>query len=319
MKQILSIVLIALAFGCVSRKALPSELVLFPKPGENKLWLMNTISNDFHFCSLVSFETAGGKEYLTSFTSVWSKKDSAYYFGIKSTDKAIIEQITEFPLLLDFFKADSTANEWSWLVSRKKIVYNGELTREASQVKMKYKTQLPFKISQVIDDPQVSVIAPMTSTLKSNGKIKTETASTLCMSVFKNEKDLTKLAQNGSLVWMDLVLDDGYLFNGLFKVNEKTTSLLGYCLKDSAQLSNSTRRLTIEAKNYWKSTISNKSYPLTFTIQFPNNERTINIRPLLENQEINAKKNSFWMGAIESVNPEKNTKNGSGNMYIFNP
>lgn len=317
MKQILLIVLIALAFGCVSRKAMPSELVLFPKPGENKLWLINTISNDFHFCSLVSFETAGGKEYLTSFTSVWSKKDSAFYFGIKTTDKSTIAQITEFPLLLNLLKSDSSANEWNWSVARKKTVFNGELAREASKIKIKYKTQLPFTVSQIIEEPQVSVIAPVKSILKSSGKTTTQSSGTFCMSIFKNEKDLTKLAQKGSLIWMDLILDDGCLFNGLFKVNENTTTLLGYSLKDSAQLSNSTRRLTIEAKNYWKSTISNKSYPLTFTIQFPNNNKTINIQPILENQEVNAKKNSFWMGAIEALSSE-NKKIGSGNMYIFN-
>lgn len=318
MKKLFCIALVIFAFACVSRKALPSELVLFPKPGENKLWLINTISPDFHFCSLVGFETAAGKEYLTSFTSVWSKKDSAYYYGIKRTDKATIAQITEFPLLLDLLKTDSTANEWNWSVARKKTVFNGELAREASKIKIKYKTQLPFTVSQIIEEPQVSVITPVKSILKSSGKTTTQSSGTFCMNIFKNEKDLTKLAQKGSLVWMDLVLDDGCLFNGLFKVNENTTTLLGYSLRDSAQLSNSTRRLTIEAKTYWKSTISNKSYPLTFTIQFPNNNKTINIQPMLENQEVNAKKNSFWMGAIESLNSE-NKKNGSGNMYIFNP
>lgn len=318
MKKLLFSALTVFAAACVSRKALPEELVLFPKPGENKLWLLNTISDDFHFCSLISFETAAGKEYITSFTSVWSKKDSAYYYGIKTTDKAIIAQITEFPLLLNLFKADSTANEWNWLVARKKVVYNGELDREASKIKLKYKSQLPFTISQIIEEPQVSAIVPLKSTLKSTGKIKIKNSSTLCMSIFKNQKDLNKLAQTGSLVWMDLVLDDGYLFNGLFRVDEKTTSLLGYSLKDSAQLSNSTRRLAIEAKKYWKSSVSNKSYPLTFTIQFPNTNKTINIQPILENQEVNVKKNSFWMGAIEALSFE-NKKIGSGNMYIFNP
>jgi len=318
MKKALVIFPIVFAFSCISRKALPSEVVLFPKPGENKIWLINTISDDFHFCSLINFETASGKEYLTSFTSVWSKKDSASYSGIKTTDKTIVAQITEFPILLDLLKTDSSANEWNWLISGRKTVWNGELNGAASKVKIKYRSQSPFLVSQILEKPQVSAIVPVRSTLRSVGKVKTESPGTFCISVFKNEKDLTTLALGGSLVWMDLILDDGIQFNGLFRVNEKTSVLLGYTIKDSSQYYTSNRRLTIEAKNYWKSERSGKLYPLTFTIQLPNNEKTIYIRPTIENQEMNAKKSSFWMGAIECIDPEKKVKNGSGNMYIFN-
>jgi hypothetical protein len=318
MKKVAAILLIVFAFSCASRKTFPSEAVLFPTPGEHKIWLINTISDDFHFCSLISFETVSGNEYLSTYASVWSKKDSAFYSGIRTTNRATVAQITEFPLLLNLLKADSSDNKWNWLISGRKTVWNGELNRADSKVKIKYKTQSPFRITQVIEKPQVSMIAPISAKLRSAGKVKTESQSTFCMTVFKSEKSLTALAQTGSLVWMDLVLDDGLQFNGLFRVNEKTSSLLGYNIKDSSHYYASNRRLTIEAKDHWKSLKSGKSYPLTFIIQLPNNEKTIYIRPLIEDQEINANKSSFWMGAIEVIDPEKKVKNGSGNMYIFN-
>ncbi len=318
MKNIAGILLIILASSCATRQALPSEVVLFPKPGENKIWLINTIAEDYHFCSLISFETASTREYLTSFACLWSKKDSAYYYGIRSTNKATVAQLTEFPVYLDLLKSDSSSNECKLVVSRRKTVWKGELGGKASKVKVKYKTRSDFHLFQVSDQPQVWTTAPLNSILSPVGKVKTETTSILCMSVFKTDKDLIALAANGTLVWMDLVLDDGTQFNGLFKVNEKTTSLIGYSIKDPSLQYTTDKRLAIEAKYHWKSTASGKSYPLTYTIQFPNTNKTIHIRPLLENQEINAKKSSFWMGAIEAIDPEKKVKTGSGNMYIFN-
>ncbi len=318
MKHLLSIAFIVFVCGCVSRKALPSEIVLFPKPGENKIWLINSVSDDYHFCSLISFETASTREYLNSFASLWSKKDSAYYYGIRSTNKATVAQLTEFPLYLDLLKTDSSSNECNLLISRKKTVWKGELAGKASKVKIKYKKQLDFHVSQISDQPQISIITPPKSILSPIDKVKTETPSVFFVSVFKSDKDMIALAENGTLVWIDLVMDDGTQFNGLFKVNERTTSLIGYRINDLSQQYTTDRRLTIEAKDYWKSSASGKFYPLTYTIQFPNTNKIIHIRPIIENQEISAKKSSFWMGAIEAFDSEKKIKTGSGNMYIFN-
>lgn len=65
-----------------------------------------------------------------------------------------------------------------------------------------------------------------------------------------------------------------------------------------------------------KSQVSRKTYQLGIQMNFGMRSDYI-VRPMIEDQEIRAGKNSFWMGAIEAVDSVSGNQVATGNMYIF--
>jgi hypothetical protein len=131
----------------------------------------------------------------------------------------------------------------------------------------------------------------------------------VCITSISKPDSLFNAGKNAALVWMDLLLDNKEKYSLLFKVSAGKAELLAYPAQSSYPV-------VKVVSSPVQSIHSQKIYHLNFSINIPG-KGEFEISPRLTDQEVQMKKSSFWMGAVEVR--EKYTKaiKGVGNMYNF--
>ena len=323
-------VLIALCCGCASQKATRSELSLFPKTDQAQIWLVNTLGFDkqgaeLHQCVLVSVEPKTG--FASYFVSQWSFADSSFRSGARSSESDFLGKPENFPLKWAL-SGDSLHFPWSGAIGRRKAIFKAAFssgkqfppqTPSFFTLRAKYNVKRPFLIEKLTAEPEILALQPCF--LKGYETSSGKKTSTLNMRVFNNPQALIQIAEGISLAWLDLLLPDGRNLSLFLKLTQTETTLLGTHCWDAKGANIPTPEMLIKVleEKVWQSPHSSKAYPLGLSIQFPGDKRDFLLIPSFENQEIQAKKSSFWMGAVNLMDIKTTKSGGRGNMYIFMP
>lgn len=308
--------MLLLITSCSSKKKImANEAVLFPNKSENKIWLINTLSknsnqNNIHYCSLILYNQVFDKKYITRFSSSFSLLDTVYTYKSSVAETPFLNLKPSFPLKIRVPHTDSTISDWRFVLMRNKIKYDA--------VKITYNTQIPYSFFKTINDNDVCSTPFITCKTNTNKGV--NDSSLLSINVFNKPNSVFTKKNNSYLCWINLFFYNKKQLNVLLQISEtKDVTLKGYVLYDSLGLKIINQNLTLSLNQtpYWKSNLSGKIYPLSFKLKGVDDSIEYDINPIIKNQEIISKKNSFWMGAINLSTPKNNKTIGTGNMYIF--
>ncbi len=309
--------MLILITSCSSKKkAIANEAVLFPNKSENKIWLINTLSknsnkNNIHHCLLILYNQVFDKKYITRFSSSFSLLDTVYTYESSVAETPLLNFKPYFPLKIRVPQTiDSTISDWRFVLTRNKIKHDA--------LKITYNNQIPYSFFKTIDDNDV-FSAPFI-TCKTNTNNSVNDSSLLSINIFNKPNSVFTNKANSYLCWINLFFYNNKQLNVLLQISDtKDVMLKGYFLYDSLglKITNQNLTLTLNQTPYWKSNLSGKLYPLSFKLKGVDDSLEYDINPIIKNQEIISKKNSFWMGAINLSTQKSNKTIGTGNMYIF--
>lgn len=314
--------------ACRSQQVQPTEATLFPSATEDTWWLVNTVATDKagipqHQCWLMSTDGAGQQIYLSYYVSQWSGSDSAFQFA---SQRAVLEGLSTrqgFPMNLRLHDG----SRWSWKMTRKRLLIHSDFKdtdssgEQNQEMKLVYSKQDPFRVFHA-SKQAVWRLSPLTFHGAVRGKSQGKLRGTLFLSVIRDKQKLMQTAKKESVVWFDVLLQDGKTMSGLFTLNQvgelRMRSLQGFDQdgkgQELSQLAGMALDRAMEPKQ-----VSGKQYPLEYQWYDSVTGRTCSFRPMRQQQEVFVKQGSFWMGAIEVVDSATGLKIGSGNMYIFTP
>ena len=315
--------------SCSVSHTLPAEKPLLPHQEEAKWWIINSVSKakndkDIHLCALVSMDFFAGKKYGGFFFTTWSEADSSFYSGFQNSGNPELQLKEHFPVSIT--TNDSVSGGWSWTMKRNNTNLEGVLNKRNSltispssfKASLDYETQKPFILSPILVAPNAWIAKPL------NASLSLETGSTsisvgkLFISTFTGKTVLFGRAKKDFVTWLDISLNTGDHLNLLFRTDSK-----GAVIVDAAILSDKNgnfmlkSEIEVQTKSVRIEAGGSKPYPLYYSINLPGSNINILERPRMQNQEVVNNKSSFWMGAVEVVDPNTGVQQGKGNMYIF--
>jgi len=318
--------------SCVTSRVSQNETVLFPEGGKGKWWIINTIlqdrnGKDVHFNSLVSIDKMGDKKYAACFVSVWNEKENTYYTATRTADVSEWKFKTKFPLRINFPGKDSLAMEWSLVLKRNGLNFLTELNNKTNALPKSYtelsagfNKQNPFSFSGISAGPQAWAVDPISADVKISGNMQSSGSGKLLVRIFSDKEILLKKSSGAYVHWLDLALSNGNQLSILFSTdaasNIKTEAVLLWNEQGNIM---ARPQMILQKENNNKGEINSltKLYPLSFSIELPEQKLDLVLQPRMMQQEVTANKNSFWMGAVEAMDKKSGQAAGKGNMYIF--
>ncbi len=323
--------LFAFLMSCAANKSLPAERPLFPGTAEAKWWLVNTVikdagGKDVHLCALLGTETVSGKSYGANIVSLWQEKDSAYYSGVHNVPDLKIKKAQSFPITLS--GADSSEYQWSWQLKRNGMqlfASTGNSSNPAGKplitgVEARFEKQRPFRVSNINAIPGIWTLQPLPSEISIAGEVKAKGMGMLNLHVLTGRSFLLGQASTGFVTWLDVMITGGKHLRILYKMDEEGNAIVetAFFVDEKRQVSYHPGVIVkATGMNRFTSTVSKKNYPLISTIRLPGENLVFTVRPRMLQQEINQKRISFWMGAVELVDEGSGKSLGKGNMYVF--
>lgn len=314
--------------ACRSQQIQPTEAGLFPSATEDTWWLVNTVATDRsgfpqHQCWLISTDAAGQQVYLSFYVSQWSGSDSVFQ---SASQRAVQERLStkqRFPINLSLHDG----SRWSFKMSRKRLWITSDFNdtdstgAQKQEMKIGYSKQSPFTVLHP-SNQAVWRLSPLAFRGAVRGKPHGKVGGTLFLSVLRDKEKLMQTAKKETVVWFDVLLQDGKTMSGLITVNQlgelTIRSLEGFDQNGKGQVLSHLSGMVMDRAAQPKQP-SGKQYLLHFHWYDSVAEHSFSFRPLRQNQEVFVKQGSFWMGAIEVVDSVAGGKIGSGNMYIFTP
>ncbi len=309
--------------SCASHRAFPEEKALLPAPGVEKYWLLNQITSlqnhqTQHDCMLLTQSPGADGTAMSLFVSRWDSRDSSYQYGMQTSTQATASKPGRWPMAIHV-AADSLGAGWRWFWDRHSIWVEGSLTQATDQsywMHGHFYLRKPYTIIPLSTAPSILEIASFEHTWKSTegGRDLFAEAN---LAVFVHANGLIQGAQAQAVYWVKLGLGKGDYLSLLLQMTPQGAFQIlaqhyegGYPDWENVDL-----QVTQGEATPWKSLASKKSYCLDWTLS--TGTRSLRIRPRLQNQEIQAGKKSFWMGAIEAIDVATGGSVGKGNMYIF--
>jgi Lipocalin-like domain len=317
--------------ACRASRVTQNEAALFPETGKGKWWIINTIlqdmnGKDVHFNSLVSIDKMGDKNYAACFVSVWNESANTYYSAARTADVSEWKFKTKFPLRISFPGKDSLAMEWSLVLKRNGFNFLTELNNKTNALPKGYtelsagfNKQGPFSFSGISAAPQAWAVAPVIADVKLSGNMQSSGPGKLLVRIFSDKEILLKKSSGAFVHWLDLALSNGKQLSILFSTDATLNTAT-----EAVLLWNEQGNIMARPQMIFQKESSDKiqpgqakQYPLFFSIELPEQQLKIILRPRMIQQEITANKNSFWMGAVEAIDKQSGQPAGKGNMYIF--
>lgn len=323
--------LFAFLSSCSVSHTLPSEKPLLPHHDEAKWWIINSVSKDrngkdIHLCALVSMEFASGEKYGGCFLSAWSEADSTFYSGVQNSIDPDLQFKEQFPVSISNSDNDSVSGGWSWAMKRSNTTLEGIVNKKngfpiqpaSFKASLSYETQKPFVLSHMLSSPDVWIVKPLNTRVTLEGNLKSASIGKLFVNTITGRTILFERAKKDFVTWLDLALDTGEQISLLFRTdnkgNVKVDAALLWAKNGDFMLKSG---IEVKMNEHYTGGVGSKSYPLFYSINLPGSNINISERPRMLNQEVENNKSSFWMGAVEVVDPNTGIRQGKGNMYIF--
>ena len=320
-----------LANSCTANKSLPIERALFPVAGEGKWWIVNSVvkdheGKDIHFCALLGTESVSGKNYAGNIVSLWQERDSSYYSGVHNASNIRFKNSYTFPVSLS--GKDSSVYQWHWQLNRNRLKLFATIKNTSNpvakpfraDVEARFVKQLPFQVSMINAVPGTWTIKPLTAEISITGGPQSKATGTLNLHIISGRSLLLGRAENSFVTWLDVSIEVGKHLGMLFRTDDNGNTIVetAFFGEENAGVfyrPGVTVKTIVESR--FTSTVSKKKYPLIATIHLPGENLSFTVTPRMQQQEINDKRISFWMGAVELVEEGSGNRLGNGNMYIF--
>jgi hypothetical protein len=309
--------------GCASHRAFPEEKALLPEQGVEKYWLLNQVSSfqnhqTQHDCILLTQSPSAEGTATSLFVSRWDSRDSSYHYGIQISTQAASSKPGRWPMAIHV-AADSLGAGWRWFWDRHSIWVEGSLIQAYDQdyhMHGHFYPCKPYTISTHTTTPSILEIASFNTTWESTAGGRNLYAEAN-LAVFVQASSLIQADQPQAVCWVKLGLGKGDYLSLLLKMTPQGAfQILAQRYEgDHLDWENVDLKVTPSETPPWKSLASKKNYPLQWTLS--TGSRSLRIQPRIQNQEIQAGKKSFWMGAIEAIDTATGEHIGNGNMYIF--
>lgn len=322
----LAIVLITsiiVSFGCSNSRPLPEEKPLLYAPTTEKYWLCHLVTgidngDDIQFvhdCMLVTYSPTEQGNYTNFFLSEWSEIDSTFHFGMRSSKDAVWSRSGKWPLSV-LIPEDSTHPAWRLHFSPKAIWLNGAFANaEKKPLSMRGRSSAG-KHYKVL--PFLPNVTATENTLYAYHipKDTAEYFASIQLAEFTEAANLIAAGNAKAIYWIHFETGMDELSILLQLDLDGNLKLLGQQSRYHPHGIRAEAICKVEPEFQWTSQISHKTYQLGIHINLGMWNDYI-VRPMMEDQEIRAGKNSFWMGAIEAVDSLRGTQAAIGNMYIF--
>lgn len=318
--------LILLLSGCAAHRASPQETVLFPDAAKEKWWIINAISKDekggdVHVCSLLRFIPSGEKYFTHFFTSIWMEFDSIYYAGVQSSEEPSFQKKLKFPIKLTSTSEDSTALPWYWRLNRNGMRLQSVVTdaaiKQPLRLKMNFrrKNDADFDPIEVKGDINTQNLAPAAWDMHVSGDWNFSSPALVNFHIIESGERLLERTKRSFISWLDLSLDHETHISLLMQTSlNGDIKVLNQSCWRKEQLSDITVRLTA---NVEKNKANHSAYPLYLSLELPEINKTFQIVPRMERQEISLHKSAFWMGAVQISDPLTGIVSGKGNLYVL--
>lgn len=323
---------------CANHRALPEEKAILPEAGVEKYWLFNQVVPEgdgyFHYdCMLLVQSPTAQGDATSFFASEWNSYDSSYYYGMQVDPKGNWSRPGRWPMIARL-DGDSTATHWRLFWDRKSLWFDGEYRSPKKYPLASHGALVPqkpwdaYRLLPVESDtarptygiqplaPKVFVFPPFAGSWR-NGDAGSFGAATQG-GVFCDASTLIQAANAKAVYWVQLIDSVGNQTTHLLQLgNDGRMSVLAEAL-----CSIEGKREVIQ-RNFghfvcgggWESPHSRKTYLLE--LEFNGANDPLLIRPKIQDQELQAGKKSFWMGAVEARRAAEEQPYASGNMYIF--
>ncbi len=317
--------------SCTANRSLPVERPLFPGIAEGKWWIVNSVikdsgGKDVHFSALLGTESVSGKNYAANIVSIWQEKDSSYYSGVQNAPGIKIKSSHSFPISLSGM--DSSVYQWNWLLKRNRLrlfatVRNNDnpvAKTFTADIEARFVKQRPFQVSMINAVPGIWSLKPLPAEISISGGATAQAAGRLNLHVLTGRSLLMDKAANSFVTWLDAGITGGKHLRILFTTDEEGNTMVetAFFVDENKQVSyRAAVTVKVTGKSHFVSAVSKKGYPLVSTIHLPGENIFFTVRPRMLQQEINQKRISFWMGAVELVEEGSGKRLGKGNMYIF--
>jgi len=329
MRRALFLLIILALVGCSARRAAIPGQYLYPEKTTPKWWIINTMLEDeagmdLHFCALINAESAEGKNYAACYVSLYAENGDRYYYGANISSAARIGYKTGQPISIIFPDDDAGKTGWRWQLDN--VSMNLE-TRAGKSGDAGVPLDLQLKFNQA---PPLLVFAlngtvPVNSTgirnaeARLSGLVKARSSAPVFIHVFTGRETLLAHTKAGAVCWTDLELASGKQVSLMYTINDSGPARIEHALlrnglnERPVSIAPMIRLVQIERRGL----ISGKNYPLGYLLELQEEKRSFLVKPKNLQQEVLAGKRSFWMGAVECVDPKTGMETGKGNMYIF--
>lgn len=326
--KILFLSFMIMMISCASNWAIDEEKILFPEQSKSKLWMINVISTDSvlddrHVNILISYTPVSGKNYVSFYTSFWSENDQNYSSGFHSEEIPIQKNKLSFPIKIETVVNDSIHEKSRWEFGRNKMHYQTGLYNEAFHEYLNFKMKAVFEkkmLFSISDGPRMAGILPVNAEIKLSGDYKDQFPASISQHVIHDPKEIIDKSKNNFIGFLDLRFRNEKYCSILFETDGADyTTILDQSFWENGQhiYQNYPSKMVSDQDGKWQSSHSGKSYPLGYFITLPYFDKQIYLKPILNEQELMASKNSFWMGAVKLYDKKDGSSIGEGNLYIL--
>jgi hypothetical protein len=323
--------------GCSIRKASPLEAPLFVRDGAHQVWVVDAVleeqgGKDHHLCALITYEQTTGVQHLGCFFHRWNPEDSSHATTVR-LGEGEIRRSGRWPIALRI-PADSVQPAFAWDWSHRSFWLQGipssglGLQADATwSWKGKYTNIRSFDTATLSEKPAVKTVAPWVGYSRITG-VKGRFDTRWRMGVFTEAEALFGADAGEAFVWLSFGLSDGRDMQAYLHVSAKgKAQLLGLQTWEAGVMTapvpvHASFQLPPNAN--WHSVRSGKDYPLTWRLNADQlccagdgDDADFLLRPRQYDQEVQMKRNSFWMGAIEAVEISSSKIVGKGNMLVL--
>jgi hypothetical protein len=304
---------LATMYACSSRPY-PEEKPFLREPPTEKYWLCNMVTDgpdslEEHHCLLLTHSPSELGTFTSFFLSRWNAADSLYQFGTRLSNNAVWSKKGKWPLVASV-PGDSVTPDWRFYWGRKAIWLEGEVNGMPLQLRGEHPYGKRFFTRQLHDNPDVFSIQSFTYDYRGDN----EPDAKIDLLAFVDASNLVNSDYARAIYCITLhdFSGDGVI---ILKMDPQGgLSLMGqdYSWRHGGGYHNPFATIP---DAIWQSPHSHKSYSLG--IQYAMEGEKYLVRPRIQDQEIRAGRNSFWMGAVEVVRVGNGSHFASGNMYIF--
>ncbi|MFZ1558305.1 MAG: lipocalin family protein [Saprospiraceae bacterium] len=328
MKELILSFLLIINISCSSNRAIDGEKIIFSENTKPKLWMINGISTDFvggarHINILINYTPVSEKNYVSFYTSFWSEKDKKFSYGYHSEEIPLQLNRSSFPVKIETAENDTMYNFSRWKFGRNIMLYQTVLYNDAIEdyfnFKMKalFEKKIPFTIS---NGSKMGNILPFNAQIKLSGDYGDQFPAYISLHLIHDPKEIIDKSKNNFIGFLDIHLRNGKYSSILFETDGSDhTTILDQSFWENGQniYQNYSPKIGPDQDGKWYSSHSGKSYPLAYLITLPFYDNQILLKPAIDDQEIKANQNSFWMGAVNLFDKEGGVIVGVGNLYIL--
>lgn len=330
MKRLLfPIILVLHLLGC--RHPAPTALTpLLPGDALEKWWIINSVSTDregqkWHQSMLVTWQPGGENSFATAYASGWNSVEEVARTGVRHTATPLSGHGNEFPAYLIMPGADSIDGDWYWSLGKQHMKRQVFLQPNGRDALTAYKSRLMFSSNDLIplqsiaNEPVVTAARPVWFEEKIISPARVKSNGVLFVRTIENGQSLLNLTRQGRVIWFDLGFSDRFLTLLLHVKPSGVATILAAGAWDAAgNFQPSAEMPAVDpAANVWQSERSGKSYPLCWSVTSNSAAGKYLIKPVVEDQEISANKNSLWLGAVKITDATTGKILGRGNMIIL--